>query len=869
MEDVYRSADEAAGFRRISSADPFLAEFGAGRLKQRSASIASENRSICASHASAVTEATGRLTMEQLRHVSDERAASWLAHSTAEDDGHEAQDLVSALRAELKWNPTMAGMLTWVKIEQRRFEAECAKGDVAETDVEAPIWGGDLRRKTRVRGKSQVAAAPLEDQDEAEETLKGVVGTSAAETALADARRMSNTSLGSEIRRSSTAMIPEVEDALSSLNSSFQFRSKRISSTTLKRIKSLTTRTLDLKFRTDLYQTAALAAPRQFILMPGSHAKLAWDLLIAFCVCYSVVTVPLLISFLDESTVGVGMTSVNALVDGIFILDILCTFRTSYEDSLHGIVITSPKHIAWRYVTSFFVVDFLAALPLDLILLASESFQTVEFKSVARFNKLLRLLRIFKLMRVLSFAATHGFASSNPSLITLLKLLFSLVLMWHWVACGHYYFAITASTDDPTYTPGAGNWFPPEHLAAPTVSMRYLYSLNWAVAITCQIASPEPENLSQQLFGVSVMMISVAVTALVIGSATTLLSDLQKERSEVTLKLQAIDRCLKHKRVPAALRQRITSFYRFQYESLRVDEAGVLAGLPRSLKLQMDLIVHHGVFTRLSLFRGCSREELLMLVQKLTPSMAMPGETLIQQVGGRARAHTMPTLPTQSSTRPCLLFPYSPPSRDTWQGAVGLGMFFLMQGAVEVLQSTTDDSDVSQGATESKELINVMLAVCAFGERALSHETATLPAHATVRALRFCELSVLLREDFFSICKLNPGLRVSLREYVLGRDDASDKAVERSSTRSSMRNSVFAIAGMGSSPQQPQPVDENRLRELKRAKTQANLHRTRTATAFTGRGWVRKSDKRREGLARASMWDPRASHSNESTSEAT
>ena len=38
------------------------------------------------------------------------------------------------------------------------------------------------------------------------------------------------------------------------------------------------------------------------------------------------------------------------------------------------------------------------------------------------------------------------------------------------------------------------------------------------------------------------MMTSVVVIALVIGSATTLIGDVQKERSEVTIKLQAIDR---------------------------------------------------------------------------------------------------------------------------------------------------------------------------------------------------------------------------------------------------------------------------------------------------------------------------------------
>ena len=41
------------------------------------------------------------------------------------------------------------------------------------------------------------------------------------------------------------------------------------------------------------------------------------------------------------------------------------------------------------------------------------------------------------------------------------------------------------------------------------------------------------------------------------------------------------------------LARRILSYYKFQYTSLQLlDESSVLVGLPRSLKLQMDIVVH-------------------------------------------------------------------------------------------------------------------------------------------------------------------------------------------------------------------------------------------------------------------------------------
>jgi hypothetical protein len=69
---------------------------------------------------------------------------------------------------------------------------------------------------------------------------------------------------------------------------------------------------------------------------------------------------------------------------------------------------------------------------------------------------------------------------------------------------------------------------------------------------------------------------------------------MQKERSSLTARIRGIERFLNHKHLPPPLRHRILSFYawKFRHSSALHDEAGLLEGLPYSLKLQMELNVH-------------------------------------------------------------------------------------------------------------------------------------------------------------------------------------------------------------------------------------------------------------------------------------
>jgi len=112
-------------------------------------------------------------------------------------------------------------------------------------------------------------------------------------------------------------------------------------------------------------------------------------------------------------------------------------------------------------------------------------------------------------------------------------------------------------------------------------------------------------------------------------------------------------------------------------------------GLPRSLKLQLELAVHAPIFVRLPLFRLCSPAEILQLVQRLTPALAMPGEAIVKE------------------------------------GEDNLGLFFLMRGAVAV--------------ERRGRRVATMFATAAFGEQAL---LGGAEPTSSVVALRFCEITV-------------------------------------------------------------------------------------------------------------------------------
>jgi hypothetical protein len=125
------------------------------------------------------------------------------------------------------------------------------------------------------------------------------------------------------------------------------------------------------------------------LIGPDVLWKRSWDWTLLLLVVYNAVKIPLDISF----DTGQRLDSFDWAVDAIFVVDVWFSFRQSFVDPL-GHTVRDNSIIARRYLSSWFLIDFAAAVPTDMLMLAA----TNDRKQLLLL-KLPRLLRIGRLMK--------------------------------------------------------------------------------------------------------------------------------------------------------------------------------------------------------------------------------------------------------------------------------------------------------------------------------------------------------------------------------------------------------------------------------------------------------------------------------------
>jgi CRP-like cAMP-binding protein len=435
----------------------------------------------------------------------------------------------------------------------------------------------------------------------------------------------------------------------------------------------------------------------------------------------------------------------EAVADAIFFLDVFATFFTSYRDEVRDIIVTSPRHIRARYLRGWFAVDLASALPLDWVVRWANSDGAAP--EVLRLGKLLRMYRVL-------YAGTHSDPSSettvSPALVSLLQVICWMLMVWHWVACFYCWMSLREPgvPDEGFVRPGelvvfntSEPWIAPVEVATGNRAVFYFYSLWWSVGVVGSLSAPEPNTLPQLAFTMSISVVGIFAMSTIIGTASAAVAEMQSQRAEAARRLQNVERYMKTKHLPRGIRQRVISYYRFQQASLNIlEDEDVLSNLPRALRMQIAIQMYQPVFIQLPLFWLCEPEELLLIVQRLRPCLVSVDEMLCKE------------------------------------GCLGIGLFLLLKGSVQI--------------TQNSRLLVVMLATAAFGENALRQDP--VESDVTVRALQFCEASLLDRDDFRAIARMNPSIETWLNIYIRERDrrlkDPSVQAQSRQAMKATLRH---------------------------------------------------------------------------------
>ena len=350
---------------------------------------------------------------------------------------------------------------------------------------------------------------------------------------------------------------------------------------------------------------------------PDKPFRATWDVLMLLLVSYCVVAMPLQVAFeaqLGETTRTVQLYF-DAFFDVLFLLDVLINARTAF--TFEGVMVNNRSAILRRYLRTWFLLDIMASVPFAWM----ELFAPETVDGPWKLTRALRTLRVVKLMRVLKLpyftAVFENFSRFNPGVLRVVKLVLVVLVVVHWYGCLWWYIGAVLEADVDSL------WRPPAELLAMNASdegafvMQYFYSTYFAFSLLSGFAplAVEPETLLETMFSIAGVILGIILSAMVVSSATSALSNLDAAAESHRRDLDAINGYLRFKRVPVELRRRINGFYNYVWASMQyMDQSHAIKGLPPQLKLQLLLAINMRQLARVPIFKHCDTRVILMIV---------------------------------------------------------------------------------------------------------------------------------------------------------------------------------------------------------------------------------------------------------------
>ena len=122
--------------------------------------------------------------------------------------------------------------------------------------------------------------------------------------------------------------------------------------------------------------------------------------------------------------------------------------------------------------------------------------------------------------------------------------------------------------------------------------------------------------------------------AVIIGSASSALSNLDSGNAERRQKLDSINQYMRQRRVPQDLQKRIRAYYDYMWSSHQSlnEQGGVMGDLHPSLQLELHISLNRKLIENVPMFKMITDSECLIdMIEKLLPKIYIPGEYIVLQ----------------------------------------------------------------------------------------------------------------------------------------------------------------------------------------------------------------------------------------------
>lgn len=421
-------------------------------------------------------------------------------------------------------------------------------------------------------------------------------------------------------------------------------------------------------------------------LVPGSRVGNTWLLFILLLTMYNILLIPFRLAFVPYTIAAtITFAIIDFFVDVCLLLDMILQFFIPFQ-SREGLE-KDAKLTARHYVLSWFAIDLLSLLPIDLALI-------IPFPALVpffRINKLIRMLRYFKYWRTV-----EDYSNFSTSAIRIPQFVILCFVATHWFACVFYLLLKNEGVILSYAYLGVD-------VQGKHVILQYIFCLYVVLSSMVGYGGSVPITLQQFVFAEVISLFGVLVIILLFGVVGSLISSSGENEAKQKKKLDEVKEYLQYRKVPKQTRDKIVNYYEFMARSRKGwDEQKILNELPGFLRVEVAMDINRKLIEKVPLFNvaGVTKMFIASVVVRLIPRVCLPQTIIVEQ------------------------------------GELGREMFFISSGFVEVVSN------------DGKVIYKTLYEGSFFGEIALIYDTRR---NATVRAGTFCDLYILTKDAFDEI----------------------------------------------------------------------------------------------------------------------
>lgn len=318
----------------------------------------------------------------------------------------------------------------------------------------------------------------------------------------------------------------------------------------------------------------------------------------------------------------------------------------------------------------------------------NSNFRSISLVLILRMLRLLRIVRLFDI-----FHRWQGLSWTNSGYLRIIKFFVTVMLIIHWIACAWFFVPFIEKFPEDSWVIISG-------IKEADPVTQYVRSLYWAIVTMTMVGYGDitPHRNIEYVFTMLVMLIGASTYAFIIGNIASLFSNLDFARANFFHKLEAISQYLRFRQVPHKINTQVRNYYEYLWAHHKgMKEDTLFDDLPVQFRLGILQHLARKLIDKVPLFKFCSpvlRNSLLTALQPQT---------------------------------------FAPDVYITREGEIGKEIFFLSRGTVEI---TSDNGKRKHGKLEDGDYFGDLSLI--FGEKRM----------ASVKAITFCEIFVLHRNDF-------------------------------------------------------------------------------------------------------------------------